>query len=297
MFQLGNEQLKNIINKILWKLRLKEPSLIEALYNLIDIEVLEETVLNLKDWRSIIHELSQRLSKPEIEIWKSVSEYFSLDYLENIPNSNFWALPHGLTSENLEKNGIAPLTIANQLVGVVCLDPKRLKSLGLAKKGLAVYLSNWTSIKESLSESNLIFEESRIYREENQNKSEQIISQKDRSLAELILIKVIEEAIFYAASEATLTFGSDVVQYEFPVAGGKMGNGEVNAKIGPRLLRLLRDINDSNSSFKLGLSKLEEVVVSSTFLPGFLTTVRVVWADSEKAILKNNLNVSKVDVI
>ena len=251
----------------------KQESLLNAICELVSIDVLQEQIKNLHDWRLLVFELSKRLKISEFALWYEISERMALPFLEKVPLTNLLCLPTSVSVGALKKIGAIPIYKGTKLIGVACLDPKKLKGLSLKSTNIPIYLASWQAINEALDESEKIAAE-RIA-------SVDIEQQKEGGLAKQILRKVVEEVVSVDSSSVTFVFESTSVNYQYLDASRVLIKKEIQGPIHNALLKLLRTIQQAGKLSDLIAGIKDPNSFSVKFLPSSLTTINLSWRGLE----------------
>lgn len=260
-------------------------SLLRALYRVIPNQILESEIKLLDDWRCIVAQLSKKLNISEEALWFRVADELGLQFIERVPPCNASALPEGITIEDLIRVGAIPLQKGGKIVGIICLDPKRVASLGLIGQRVDYYLAPWEMIKHALLESETIARQLQVSDVRQPSKN---ISSED-TLALEIFNKVIEEVVEAEESEVEFEFEADKITYSYTGKKGASLQGTIAVRISNPLLRLFRTLPHN-----LALSEIMPFGLKPVFqfIAGPLTKVRVSWrakSNSDSPLLETPL--------
>ncbi len=249
-------------------------SLITALCSIAPLNILEAEISKLNDWRVITENLAIKLGISEAALLHQVSETLHLPILERVPPCSLKGLPQNITLNDFEQAGAIPFMKSGRIVGVVCIDPKRLLSLGLNLRKLEIYLAPWVLIHKAIKESRIIYDQIA-----NKDSSTGISATNSKiDISQQIIKKLVREVIGYGHKEVRLVFGSESIEYDFTLQDGKVGKGEINVKLTPLLLRYLRELHHHPKAISFEDSDLQSIIPVVKFLPGALTTISIGWS-------------------
>ena len=248
-------------------------SLLRTLHNLIPIDLLENQIKNLSDWKDLVTQISAKLNVSEDALWFRIAEDMGLSYVERVPPCNLLALPENLTVELLRQSAAIPLIKNGRIVNVICLDPKRAKTLNFGIGRDRYVLAPWKAIAKAIDESQQIANQLARVEDRDSNLV------RPNSVAVRLLRKIIEDVISHSSTDVVFEFLSEKISYSFLCSEGKERIGEVDSRISAELLRLFTNkLSSSDISFPNGIKPTVE------FLAGAVTKVRISW--SRKSIEK-----------
>jgi CheY-like chemotaxis protein len=278
--------ISGLIDKILSIVRGSPKSLLRTLHNLIPTNLLEEQIQNLSDWRDLVSKISVKLNVSEDALWFRIAEDMGLSYVERVPPCNLLALPENLTVELLKQSAAIPLIKNGKVLNLICLDPKRARTLNISIPSDKYVLAPWQAISKAIDESEQIANQlARVEGHDSQ-------ANRGNSVAVRLLRKIIEDVISHGSTDVVFEFLADKISYSFLCGEGKERIGEVDSRVSPELLRLF---TSKLSSFDISLPNGVRPTVE--FLAGAVTKVRVSWSRLAREINSGSLAQSNKKIV
>lgn len=267
--------IKEVLSIFNLRLSRATPSLLGALSKIVPIDILENVIGNLKDWREILENLAISLNTTQDAIMAEVSRELGIEIIENVPPCNPNLLPKRLTLDDFERIATVPLMKGDKIEALICVDPKRLTVLGLNLKKIDIYLAPWHKISSSLEESRTIYQQSHSSHEIKNI----LASEANTKIAARIIDRITAEVINYGGLAVSLTFRSDLIEYNFELSDGRKGKGSINGKLTPVLLRYLRNLQVNPESLNISPTGDSVIKPQISFMGGPLTTITICWDD------------------
>jgi CheY-like chemotaxis protein len=209
----------------------------------------------------------------EEALWLKISDELGIPFIERVPPCNLSGLPEGVTADKLDKFGCIPLQKNGRIASIICVDPKRVLTLGLGISFGRHILAPWSAISKAIEESRSIF-----FKADSFKNSQPVVGSERDSIAIEIIKKIIQEAVEVSANEVIFEFFAEKINYSYSTNLNQLKSGEIDSRISTELLKSFnRKLAGNVNSLPYNIVPTVEFLASTT------TKVRLSWNRTQKS--------------
>lgn len=229
-------------------------SSLEVLSRMLKRYAYQNVLLHCNDWRCFLDEVAAELQVERHSLAREVAAQLRVEFIQELPSIELEALTPRLTLKECRQLGLMPLSNAGRITGLICTDPERVQRLAAEFRTLPIYIGLWLDIEAAITAAEML-EGTKTKAESVDLKERDKLKDSGSKAVDTVMSLLVSEVESFGASEVSVIFGADSIEYEFVTSDSKRASGAINSKVAKGLRERLEQSNvnlkDTTNATKL----------------------------------------------